>query len=168
MTKTKAASYAGALPLNTSLGEGIDQEDFERWMQLNHLAFAQMGWGGDGVFEGVDVDQSSYFTPDRLARFTGPVRGRRAKSGGAYTLRVEAFGSKFDLRITRTPLDGGASTFTYTGSTSGTTEQWVEVDVPLPDDLIYWLTLEVKSATTDGIVRQIAASEPEIDTGVFP
>lgn len=168
MSKTKATGYAGALPLNTVLGEVIDHEDFERWMLTNHLAFAQMGWGGDGVFEAVDVDQASWFTPARLDRFTGPVKGRRAESGGAYTLRVEAFGSKFEIRITRTPLDGGASTFTYTDSTSGSGEQWVEVDVPLPDDGIYWLTLELQSATLDGIVRQVVPSEPEIDTGDFP
>ena len=119
-------------------------------------------------FEAVDVDEATWFTPARLDRFTGPVKGRRAESGGAYTLRVEAFGSKFEIRITRTPLDGGASTLTFTGSTSGTTEQWVEVDVPLPDDGIYWLTLELQSATLDGIVRQVVPSEPEIDTGDFP
>lgn len=168
MTVTKATSYAGALPLNTALGEGIDSEDFLRWMHTNHLSFSQLGWGGDGIFEGVNIDLATYHTPARLARFCGVIRGRRFGGGLTFPFEVELFGARFDVRATLTQILDGTGASTHTASTSGSGEQWVTLDVPLPGAQAYIITLEVKSASEDGIIRQIAPAEPILAVADFP
>ena len=124
-----ATSYLGALPLNTGLGKEIDSEDFKRFAELNHLILAQSGWVGDGIAENIIVDQSTWYTPARLARFTGIYKPRRANASSTYSIDIVAFGSVFDLRAQVLDLVTSTTTTTSSFSTSGLGTQYVTLTI---------------------------------------
>lgn len=158
--KRLATGYAGFAPLDTALGEGVDHEDWESWIELNHLTWAHLGWvcaGPDALY----VDSASFFVPPEAERWQAtfiPVR----KTGGAHAFRAAMYARDAEVRFTLTTSPGGSST-TVLLTQSSSTPGWVEVEQAIPDDTTRLVTIEVRTTGTDGWIYCMATREPQAE-----